>query len=74
MNYRQAVEKLRERLDVPLFAVEPWDADLQAALRDATAETLFPGRRIASPPAAAGGSASRRAGKRVSGVASRRAA
>jgi hypothetical protein len=53
MNYHQAVERLRERVEVPLFAVEPWDTDLQAALREATPETLFRGRTVADPQAAA---------------------
>jgi hypothetical protein len=52
MNYSDIVERLRARTEVPLFAAQPWDAELQAALRDATPEELFPGQAVVDPRAA----------------------
>jgi len=38
---------------MPLFVVRVWDADLDAQLRDAKPEALFPGREIRDPHMAA---------------------
>jgi hypothetical protein len=53
MSYQELVERLRVRPAMPLFATQVWDESLQATLRDATPETLFPNRPVADPQAAA---------------------
>jgi hypothetical protein len=52
MTYSELVDRLRARPAMPLFATAPWDEGLQAAIRAATPETLFPGQPIVDPPAA----------------------
>lgn len=53
MTYSDVVGRLRERVEMPLFAAAVWDPRLKEALKDATPETLFPGREIQDPRAAA---------------------
>jgi hypothetical protein len=53
MTFQDAVERLRERTEMPLFAGEPWDAGLGKRLRDAEIESLFPGRKVRDPHVAA---------------------
>jgi hypothetical protein len=47
MTFSRALDRLRERDTLPLFAVRVWDEALDDALRAATAESLFPGRTLA---------------------------
>ncbi|HEU4752193.1 MAG TPA: hypothetical protein VFU47_03715, partial [Armatimonadota bacterium] len=53
MTIQEAVDRLRRRDHLPLFVSEVWDRDLDAALRDAKPEELFPGREIRDPRMAA---------------------
>lgn len=46
MEFQEAVDRLRQRTHMPLFAGEVWDEDLDRALRAAEPETLFAGRTI----------------------------
>jgi hypothetical protein len=53
MTFQDAVERLRERTEMPLFAGEPWDPGLGKRLRDAEIESLFPDRKVRDPHMAA---------------------
>jgi hypothetical protein len=46
MELQEAVDRLRSRTHVPLFATEPWDPALAAALREASPEALFAGMEV----------------------------
>jgi hypothetical protein len=52
MTYAEAIQRLRRRGELPLFAGEVWDAELNVALRDAAPEVLFPGAAIHDPQSA----------------------
>lgn len=52
MTYQNIADRLRERSPVPLFAVRVWDNGVDAALHEATPETLFDGRPIRDAAAA----------------------
>ena len=54
MTYQAIVDRLRERTEMPLFAVSVWDAALQEQIAAALPETLWPGVALADAPAAAG--------------------
>ena len=51
MTYHDAVERLRERTEIPLFADAPWDEALGDAIRSMAPEELFPGKEIVDPQA-----------------------
>ena len=53
MTIQDATDRLRERMPVPLFVVEVWDPELDAALRDAKPEELFGAGAIREPQMAA---------------------
>ena len=53
MSIQSAIERLRTRIHVPMFAADVWDRDLDAALRDGNVEELFEGMEIRQPHMAA---------------------
>jgi hypothetical protein len=53
MEFQHAVERLRERSPLPLFVTQPWDDELDEALRSAGPEELFPDLSIRDPGMAA---------------------
>jgi len=53
VEIQQAIDRLRSRTHVPLFAVETWDRELDAALRRMEPQELFADRQIHDPSAAA---------------------
>ena len=53
MTFQQALDRLRERSQVPLLTSQVWDEELDAALRGASQESLFPEKRLADPTMAA---------------------
>ena len=53
MTFQDAVDRLRQRTQMPLFASAVWDAALDQALRSAEPEELFPGQTIRDPRMAA---------------------
>lgn len=53
MTINEAIDRLRQRQVVPLFATGIWDRDLDFALRDAKVEELFHGLEIRDPHMAA---------------------
>jgi hypothetical protein len=55
MTFQQALDRLRERPEVPLLVspAQIWDPELDEALRGASTEELFPDRTLADPAMAA---------------------
>lgn len=53
MHIQQAIERLRERTRLPLFAVRVWDDELNVRLQDAAPDELFEGLTIRDPQMAA---------------------
>jgi len=53
MTIQDAVDRLRERTRMTLFAAEVWDSDLDTRLKEASAEELFEGFSICDPQMAA---------------------
>lgn len=53
MTFQQALDRLRERSQVPLLAAQVWNRELDEELRNASQEELFPGKQLAAPPMAA---------------------
>jgi hypothetical protein len=53
MTIQEAMDRLRERTTVPMFAVEPWDPNLHAELRRTSPEELFGGQQVRDPKMAA---------------------
>jgi len=53
MTIQDAIDRLRERTRMTLFAAEVWDAELDARLKEASAQELFEGFTIRSPQMAA---------------------
>lgn len=53
MTIQDAIDRLRERTPMTLFAGEVWDPELDARLKKASAEELFAGFRIGQPQMAA---------------------
>jgi hypothetical protein len=53
MTIQDAIDRLRERMEMTLFAVDVWDPELDAVLKEASAEELFEGFAIRNPQMAA---------------------
>src|SRR5689334_21919606 len=53
MTIQEAIDRLRQRNSVPMFAVEVWDPNLHSELRRASAEALFGGQAVRDPKMAA---------------------
>lgn len=53
MTIQDAIDRLRERTRMPLFATDVWDPDLDDRLKSASAEELFAGFKIKDPQMAA---------------------
>jgi hypothetical protein len=53
MTIRKAIDRLRERTHVPLFTVDVWDPQVDAALRDGSPDALFEGLTVSDPKMAA---------------------
>jgi len=53
MHIQQAIERLRERTRLPLFAVRVWDDELNVRLQDTDSDRLFEGLTIRDPQMAA---------------------
>jgi hypothetical protein len=53
MTIQDAIDRLRERTRMTLFAADVWDPELDARLKNASAEELFEGFRIGNPQMAA---------------------
>jgi len=49
MEFQDAVDRLRERTQMPLFVAEVWDPKLDEELRSVKPEELFPGQEIRDP-------------------------
>jgi hypothetical protein len=53
MTFQQAIDRLRERTQMPMFVTTVWDAHLDERLREVTAEELFRGHQVRDPHTAA---------------------
>lgn len=53
MKIQEAIDRLRERTRLPLFATEVWDPELDSRLKDASAGALFEGFAVRDPQMAA---------------------
>ncbi len=54
MTFQQALDRLRERSQVPLLASQVWDRTLDEALLSASQEELFPRKPLSDARMAAG--------------------
>ncbi|MFN3649997.1 MAG: hypothetical protein ACK47B_10485 [Armatimonadota bacterium] len=53
MTFQEAIDRLRERTHVPMFAAATWDAELDRALHDTPLDQLFAGQELRDPQMAA---------------------